>query len=415
MTFGTVASGRVFAGVGAAVLAAALATPGVAVASSLDPDLMATIELSDGDIEYALEPGTLHFFDEENAPFAIEVIDGCAVDDHYWIFGAGLSGVPVNVTITDLNTGKHERVALPPFEPGVPIGTVMEPGALALCTGGPQGGLPELDGTAVYSTANNRGADGTIAVELRSEGRDDAYRRLVRDGASSTIISKGSPIVAIDESDTMDQLSLIAEGRTPRQLEGVVFSGEKGMLPSRAALEKALKPVTKARVRRAFETAKGGRVPQAIIEDLGLKRVDRVHHMSLTFDTLGADHYLAEAGWLREGGAPIESPQLVDGRFTVEIVRADGERMPVPLVGPFVGSDAEGSRWNYAASGAIIGIIDACDLGGTFWTWAGVRTTEPVELEVTDTTSGTTATHIVWTDRRDVSRMADTASLPTCP
>jgi len=44
-----------------------------------------------------------------------------------------------------------------------------------------------------------------------------------------------------------------------------------------------------------------------------------------------------------------------------------------------------------------------------------VVTDEPVELVITDTTDGTMVSHLVWTDRRDVSRLADTSALTSCP
>ena len=87
----------------------------------------------------------------------------------------------------------------------------------------------------------------------------------------------------------------------------------------------------------------------------------------------------------------------------------------MPIVGPLVGSEGDGLRWQHATDGALIEIIDNCDLTGAFWTWAGVVTDEPVELVITDTTNGTTVSHLVWTDRRDVSRMADTSALTSCP
>ena len=59
-------------------------------------------------------------------------------------------------------------------------------------------------------------------------------------------------------------------------------------------------------------------------------------HVALDFETLGADAYLAIARWIKEGGEPIEPPSPVEARFTVEIVRADGTRTDVPLVGPLV-------------------------------------------------------------------------------
>jgi hypothetical protein len=417
MTTGTVDRRRVSASGMAAVLAlaATIGAPLNTAANPADVALLATLELRDGDIEYELELDTLHFFDEEGAPFGLQVIDGCALNDHFWIFGAGLSGVIAPIEVVDLNTGKNHSVVLPPFEPGKPVGTVLEPEALRLCGDAPVGGLPVLDGTAIFTSADARGQDATDAITLLSDGRDDTYRRIARGGSSYPIITKGSPIAAVDDSAATDQLYLLTEGRTPRHVEGIVFSGREGMVPARVKLDQALKRITNGRVRRAFETAKGGRVPQGLVEDLGLKRVDRVHHVSLDFETFGADSYLAEAGWIKEGGAPIEPPKLVEERFTVELMRAGGASTPVPLAGPFVGTDDEGQRWEYASDDALVEIIDACGLSGSFWTVAGVATDEPVELIVTDTRSGTSASHLVWTDRRDVSRLADTSSLPVCP
>lgn len=416
MMFRTAAPRRLLAGLATAVLATVLIAPTSASAGVTDPDLLVTLELDDGNIEYRAELDTLHFFDEENQPFAVEVIDGCALNDHLWVFGAGLSGIPAPLAVTDLNTGKSVRLTLPPFEPGKPIGTMIEPEALAVCGEDAQvGGLPPLEGVATFTSANARGQDDSDIITLLSDGRDNAYGRLLRGRDSLSVVSKGAPVAAVDESSTTDQLYLIAESRTPRQLEGIVFSGAQGMIPVQGALGKALKGLTNARVRRAYETAKNGRVPQAIIEDLGLKRVDRVHHMSLDFDTLGAAAYLAAARWIKEGGAPIEPPSVVDERFTVELVAADGARDRLPLMGPFVGSDAAGQRWEYASKEALVRITDACSLGGTFWIWAGALTDEPLELAVTDTTDGTSASLLVWTDRRDVSRTADSAALVSCP
>ena len=399
-----------------AALAAATLAPGAALAGATDPDLLALVELPDGNIEYEMELGTLHFFDDEDQPLAIQVIDGCAVNDHLWVFGAGLSGIPIPVTVTDLMTNRTARILLPPFEPGMPIGTQFEPEALPICDDESQvGGLPQLDAVATFSSANARGQDATDVLTLLSDGRDNAYGRIFRDGESFPIISKGSPIVAVDSSDTFDQLMLFSESRTPRQVEGIVFSGDEGMLPATAAVEKSVKGLTDARVRRAYETAKKGRVPQGIIEDLGLKRVERVHHVSLDFETFGSDAYLAAARWIKDGGKRLEPPSPVEPRFKVEVVTADGERTDVPLVGPLVGSEAEGLRWEHAADGVLVEIIDRCGLTGSFWTWAGVVTDEPVELAITDTTDGSSVSHLVWTDRRDVSRLADTSALTSCP
>ncbi len=415
MTLGTVTLRRLLAATTTAALSATLLAP-TAFAGATDPDLFVTAELPDGQVVNQMELGTLHIFDDEGVPYAIQAIDGCAVNDHVWVFGAGLSGVPIALTVSDRDTNKSSRLVLPAFDPDVPIGTQFDPEALRICDEESQaGGLPPLDATATFTSATNRGSDATDVVTLLSDGSDTAYRRIYRDGESYDVITRGSPIAAIDDDAATDQLVLLSESRTPRQLEGIVFTGRDGMLPNASKLDKGIKDLTNARVRRAYETAKNGRVPRGIIEDLDLKRVERVHHVGLDFETLGADAYLGIARWIKEGGRPIEPPSPVEPRFAVEVVTADGERTDVPLVGPLVGSDAEGRRWEHANDTAVVEIIDSCQLNGAYWTWAGVVTDEPVELVITDLLDGTSVSHLVWTDRRDVSRHADTAALTSCP
>ena len=398
-----------------AALALSFAAPSVVLATATDPELIVTLELPAGDVDYDLELGTLHLFDEEDAPFVISVIDGCSVNDHLWVFGAGLSGIPVPLTVLDLRSGKSARTVLPAFEPGMPIGTVIEPEALAVCGDDPAGGLPALKGRATYTSADGRGDDYQADIEVRSDGSDDSYRRVVRDGSSFAIVDRGSPVIAIDESAVYDELVLLAEGRTPRTIEGVAFRGPEGMLPDGDRLQKALKSIDGSRVRRAFETAKNVRVPQGIIDELGLSGVDQVHHLSLDLDTLGADAYLALAGWIREGDRPIEPPLPVAARFDVEVARANGETEVVPLVGPLVGSAADGRLWEHRSDDVLVQIVDACDLGGSFWAFAGAVTAEPLELIITDTQTDSRVTNLLWTDREDVSRLADSTTLTGCP
>ena len=194
-----------------------------------------------------------------------------------------------------------------------------------------------------------------------------------------------------------------------------MFSGAEGMLPRQSSLEAALEDITRSRVRRAFEAAKNKVVPRPLIEDLGLGEVDCVYHVSLEFDTLGADAYLAEAGWIKDGGPALEPPQLVEPRFSVELARADGETTSLPLTGPYQGTDGEGAFWEHASDDAKVVIVDGCDLSGSFWTVAAAVTDEPLELTITDTTTGTPVSAVLWTDREEVSRLVDTASLTGCP
>jgi uncharacterized metal-binding protein len=104
----------------------------------------------------------------------------------------------------------------------------------------------------------------------------------------------------------------------------------------------------------------------------------------------------------------------VDDRFEVELARADGETTALVLTGPFVGSDQQGLLWTYASDGAQVEVLDGCFLSGSFWTIAAADTDEPLQLTITDTASGTSASHLLWLDRAETSWLADTESLPIC-
>lgn len=406
---------RLLAIVSAAVLSVLLAMPIVARASH-EGDLTATLQLPEGKIEFGIDTGTLHFFDEEGAPFMVQVIDGCAVNGHYWVLGAGLGDTDAPLTVFDERSGRSHRMVLPAYQPGEAIAAILEPEALAICREGPRGGIPEIGGTATYTSVTPRCTDDTDSIELLSLGREDAYRAYVRDGTETDAVVRDAPIAVVDDSADWDELHLLAEGRTPRTVEGVLFSGDQGMLPGQASLDKALKKVTQARVRRAFEAAKSWTVPQPLIDDLGLKGVDCVYHVSLEFDTLGSDAYLAQAGWIKDGGMPILPPQLVEERFAVELLRADGESTLLPLTGPYEGSDGAGRIWEHASESAQVELIDACALTGAFWIIAAALTEEPLELAVTDLQTGTISSQLLWTDREDAARLTDTASMTgSCP
>jgi hypothetical protein len=391
-----------------------VAAPTPVAASSHLEELSARLELPRATVDFDLEFGQLQFFDEENAPFAVEIIDGCAVNGHYWVFAAGLAANAAPLTVIDGLSGQSHRLVLPAFQPGEPIPTVLDTDALRLCRDEVQGGLPPASGVGTYTPASDRCTASTDAIELRSAGRDDAYRTLIRNGFEVNRIVRDRPITAVDDSDDYDELHLFAEGRTPRRIEGIVLAGDEGMLPTQAKLDKALKSIPNSRIRRAFETAKNGRTPQAIIEDLGLKGVQCAHHVSLEMTSLGADAYLAEAGWIKDGGQPLEAPAMVEDRFEVTLTRADGTTAPLALTGPLVGSDQQGLLWRYASDEAQVELLDGCFLSGSFWTIAAATTDEPIQLDISDRASGASASHLLWLDRAETSWLTDTESLPIC-
>lgn len=54
------------------------------------------------------ESATFTFFGDENVELVLKVIDACTFNDRYWVFVSGLTDVPVEVLVEDLETGTSE-------------------------------------------------------------------------------------------------------------------------------------------------------------------------------------------------------------------------------------------------------------------------------------------------------------------
>jgi PKD repeat protein len=51
------------------------------------------------------DSGYFYFFDPANIEMVIKVLNGCAINQAYWVFVAGLTNVQVDLTVTDTQTG----------------------------------------------------------------------------------------------------------------------------------------------------------------------------------------------------------------------------------------------------------------------------------------------------------------------
>jgi PKD repeat protein len=51
--------------------------------------------------------GYFWFFDPGNIEATVKVLDGCGLNNRYWVFAAGLTDVQVDLTVTDSKTGAH--------------------------------------------------------------------------------------------------------------------------------------------------------------------------------------------------------------------------------------------------------------------------------------------------------------------
>ena len=74
--------------------------------------------------------GTFWFFSPDNVELVVKVLDGCGLDDRYWVFAAGLTDVEVRLRVEDREAGvawEHLSPLRTPFQP------VLDTAALATC------------------------------------------------------------------------------------------------------------------------------------------------------------------------------------------------------------------------------------------------------------------------------------------
>ena len=117
------------------------------------------------------ESGDFWFFDAANIEMVVKVLDGCALNGHYWVYAAGLTDVGVTTTVQDLRTGAEKSWMNP-------RGTLFEPiadtsafatcdsaasarrGSGAVLSGAPPGRVADLYQASLTATGEAVGADG---------------------------------------------------------------------------------------------------------------------------------------------------------------------------------------------------------------------------------------------------------------
>jgi len=76
------------------------------------------------------DSGRFWFFSADNTEVVVKVLNGCGVNDRYWVFGSGLTNVEVLITVTDTTTGKTRRYF---NAQGKTFAPVQDVGAFATC------------------------------------------------------------------------------------------------------------------------------------------------------------------------------------------------------------------------------------------------------------------------------------------
>ena len=81
-----------------------------------DQGVAHAVPLGDGN-----RSGYYWFFDVSNAEVVVKMIDGCAVNGHFWFFAAGLTNLEVEIEIIDTQTGATKLYTSPPNTAFAPI------------------------------------------------------------------------------------------------------------------------------------------------------------------------------------------------------------------------------------------------------------------------------------------------------
>ncbi|HET9226433.1 MAG TPA: CSLREA domain-containing protein [Thermoanaerobaculia bacterium] len=76
------------------------------------------------------DSGAFWFFDPDNLELTVKVLNGCGVNQRYWVFLSGLTDVGVEATVEDTSTGETWTYANPP---GTPLQPTLDTAALEVC------------------------------------------------------------------------------------------------------------------------------------------------------------------------------------------------------------------------------------------------------------------------------------------
>ena len=59
------------------------------------------------------DTGAFWFFDEANLELVLKVLDGTAINGHYWVFFGALTNIEYEISVLDTHTGRVVRYVNP--------------------------------------------------------------------------------------------------------------------------------------------------------------------------------------------------------------------------------------------------------------------------------------------------------------
>ena len=65
--------------------------------------------------------GLFYFFDSDNWEMLLKVLDGCAVNGHYWVYSAAATDLGLDITVRDTATGAAWTYSKEPGPPAPAI------------------------------------------------------------------------------------------------------------------------------------------------------------------------------------------------------------------------------------------------------------------------------------------------------
>ena len=159
--------------------------------------------------------GLFYFFDPDNWEMLIKVLDGCAINGHYWVYSAAATDLGLDITVTDTATGAIWDYAKPPGPPAPAITeskafpdscgplppTLASPGSIAV-----EWGVWEAN--VVYDSIGI-----SFAADFAGDGDDDVLLAPAAASAGSNPSNARAGVILLNRGDFTFE---VAPGDRPR-------------------------------------------------------------------------------------------------------------------------------------------------------------------------------------------------------
>ena len=159
--------------------------------------------------------GLFYFFDPDNWEMLIKVLDGCAINGHYWVYSAAATDLGLDITVTDTATGAIWSYPKPPGPPAPAITeskafpdscgllppTLASPGSIAVEWGVWTGEVSNV-------TISN-----SFAADFDGDGDDDVLLAAAAAGAEDDPTRTRDGVILINNGDFTFE---VASGDRPR-------------------------------------------------------------------------------------------------------------------------------------------------------------------------------------------------------